>query len=113
MKAHALPKNIVPLLVLLLAPWAVSSFAKSQLAIHPSYRQARTAHIDLNTTLQSRATPEDERQVDIAPDSVSSELPHTAYLEDETGKPLPVAGTNGCRDLGLYLSYLRERGPPS
>jgi hypothetical protein len=49
----------------------------------------------------------------LAPQLVSSELPRAQNLEDDTLKGLVIAGRNRRRDLGLFLSYLRERGPPS
>lgn len=53
-----------------------------------------------------------DEQVYLTPVPVSSELARTANLENEVRKALLMAGRNGRRDLGLYLSYLRERGPP-
>ena len=48
----------------------------------------------------------------LAPQLVSSELPRAQNLEDDTLKGPVIAGGNRRRDLGLFLSYLRERGPP-
>ena len=53
-----------------------------------------------------------DEQVYLTPGPVSSELARTANLENESRKALLIAGRNKRRDLGLYLSYLRERGPP-
>ena len=49
----------------------------------------------------------------LAPHAVTSELPRAANLDDGTLKVRSVAGLDRRRDLGLFLSYLRERGPPS
>jgi hypothetical protein len=54
----------------------------------------------------------DEEQACLAPDPISSELPRAANVETELTTPSVIAGSNSRRDLGLYLSYLRERGPP-
>jgi hypothetical protein len=54
----------------------------------------------------------DEEQACLAPDPISSELPRAANVETELTTPPVIAGSNSRRDLGLYLSYLRERGPP-
>lgn len=52
------------------------------------------------------------RQVYLEPEPLFSELARAANLESETLKPIVIAGYDYRRDLGLYLSYLRERGPP-
>ena len=49
----------------------------------------------------------------LAPQLVSSELPRAQNLEQDTLKPRMFAGTNCRRDLGIFLSSLQERGPPS
>jgi hypothetical protein len=54
----------------------------------------------------------EEEQACLAPDPISSELPRAANVETELTTPPVIAGSNSRRDLGLYLSYLRERGPP-
>ena len=51
-------------------------------------------------------------QVYVTPNPVSSDVVRAAQLENEILKSLLSAGRNHRRDLGLYLSYLRERGPP-
>jgi hypothetical protein len=111
MKPHALPSSIagIPLLVLIIAPWANFLFATSQAADHLTDLRAQAAR---SSYLPAVEGSNDEEQVSLSPDSVSSELPRYAYLEDETGKSLVSVGTNWLRDPGLYLSYLRERGPP-
>ena len=53
-----------------------------------------------------------DEQVSLTPVPVSSELARIAILENESRKAILIAGRNKRRDLGLYLSYLRERGPP-
>ena len=53
-----------------------------------------------------------DQQVYLTPVPVSSELTRDANLEDESREALLIADRNKRRDLGLYLSYLRERGPP-
>ena len=53
-----------------------------------------------------------DEQSYLTPVPVSSELARAANLENESRKALLIAGRNERRDLGLYLSYLRERGPP-
>jgi hypothetical protein len=110
MKPHALPTSIagIALIVLSLAPRANPSFAKSQVA----YRLDVRSLLPGNTDPRMVDGSNDEEQGYVAPDSVSSELPGAANLEDEPGKPVITAGNNLRRDLGLYLSDLRERGPP-
>ena len=54
----------------------------------------------------------EEEQACLAPDPISSELPRAANIETELTTPLGIKGSNSRRDLELYLSYLRERGPP-
>jgi hypothetical protein len=54
----------------------------------------------------------EEEQGFLPPDKVSPELPRAASLAAEIGTPLVFAINNPRRDLGLYLSYLRKRGPP-
>jgi hypothetical protein len=54
----------------------------------------------------------EEEQACLAPDPISSELPRATNVETELTTPPVIAGSNSRRDLGLYLSYLRERGPP-
>ena len=49
----------------------------------------------------------------LAPPLVTSELPGAASIENDILKIPAVAGLDGRRDLGLFLSYLRERGPPT
>ena len=44
---------------------------------------------------------------------ISSELPASRKLEDDSLKTLVIAGSNCRRDLGIFLSCLRGRGPPS
>jgi hypothetical protein len=53
-----------------------------------------------------------DEQVYLTPVPVSSELARPANLENESRTALLIAGRNERRDLGLYLSHLRERGPP-
>jgi hypothetical protein len=73
---------------------------------------------ELRSTNFGEAGPElvgdssEEEQACLAPDPISSELPRTANVETELTTPPVIAGSNSRRDLGLYLSYLRERGPP-
>ncbi len=52
------------------------------------------------------------QQVYLTPVPVSSELARAASLEDESREASLIADRNKRRDLRLYLSYLRERGPP-
>ena len=54
----------------------------------------------------------EEEQACLAPAPISSELTRVANVETELTTPLGIKGSNSRRDLGLYLSYLRERGPP-
>ncbi|HTG18041.1 MAG TPA: hypothetical protein VK747_22535, partial [Blastocatellia bacterium] len=54
----------------------------------------------------------EEEQACLAPDPISSELPRATNVETELTTPLGIKGSNSRRDLELYLSYLRERGPP-
>lgn len=54
----------------------------------------------------------EEEQACLAPDPISSDLPRTTNVETELTTPPAIAGSNSRRDLGLYLSCLRERGPP-
>jgi hypothetical protein len=56
-------------------------------------------------------TIEDEQDI-LTPDPVSTELPRAANLERQTCKAVLTATGTDPRDLGLYLSYLRKRGPP-
>lgn len=51
-------------------------------------------------------------RVYLAPHLMSSEEPHTSNLDDDIPKALVITGDNRRRDLRLFLSYLRERGPP-
>ena len=53
-----------------------------------------------------------DAQLYLTPVPVSSELARTANLENESRTALLIAGRSERRDLGLYLSHLRERGPP-
>ena len=53
-----------------------------------------------------------DEQLYLTPVPVSSELARTANLENESRTALLIAGRGERRDLGLYLSHLRERGPP-
>jgi hypothetical protein len=48
----------------------------------------------------------------LAPDPIKSEVARSPSLETEVLSPVMIAGRNRRRDLGLYLSYPRERGPP-
>ena len=48
----------------------------------------------------------------LAPDPNQSEVARSPSLETEVLSPVMIAGRNRRRDLGLYLSYPRERGPP-
>jgi hypothetical protein len=41
-----------------------------------------------------------------------SEFPHVTSLEDESLRAVIIPAREHRFDLGLYLSYLRERGPP-
>jgi hypothetical protein len=111
MKRYALPTSFagIALTLLILAPWANFSFAKRKVADHLIDRNALAA---VSNYLPAVVASNDEEQVDLAPDDVSSELPRGAGLEEATGNQFVVPGTNPRRDLGLYLSYLRERGPP-
>lgn len=111
MKPHALPTSIagIALFVLILGAWANSSFADSHVADHFSDRHAVSDCANFLTALRGS---NDEEQIELAPDSVLSELPRDGYLDDEAGKPLVIASATRRRDLGVYLSYLRERGPP-
>ena len=52
------------------------------------------------------------RPVYLEPEPLFSELARAANLENETLKPVVFVGYDHRRDLGRYLSYLRERGPP-
>jgi hypothetical protein len=54
----------------------------------------------------------EEAQACLAADPISSELPRVANVETQLTTTLGIKGSNNRRDLGLYLSYLRERGPP-
>ena len=49
----------------------------------------------------------------LTPGSASTGPPRADNLEAEIHQVLLFASGNARRDLGLYLSYLRERGPPS
>ena len=53
-----------------------------------------------------------EEQGYLPSDPGAYELARAASVETEIPTPLTTVGCNGRRDLGLYLSYLRERGPP-
>ena len=53
-----------------------------------------------------------DEHVFLIPDPVSSELAGSEKLDTETCNAVLIAGGNDHRDPGLYLSYLRERGPP-
>jgi len=48
----------------------------------------------------------------LTPDPVAVELTRAANLGAAIHRVFLIAEGNGRRDLGLYLSYLRERGPP-
>lgn len=104
MKPHTLPTSIagIAIIVLILAPWVNSSLERSQVGAFLSDPDALGVTGPFN----------EEEQPYFAPDLVSPELPRAAYLDDEAGTSLLIAGTNGRRDLGLYLSYFQERGPP-
>jgi hypothetical protein len=54
----------------------------------------------------------EEEQACLAPDPISSELPRATNIETHFTTLLGINCSNSRRDLGLYLSYLRERGPP-
>jgi hypothetical protein len=54
----------------------------------------------------------EEEQAYLTPDPTSSEMPRAANVEPQLTTQLGIKGSNSRRDLGLYLSYLRERGPP-
>ena len=49
----------------------------------------------------------------LAPHPVTSEVPRAATFEDDIIKTQAAAALDRRRDLGLFLSYLRERGPPT
>ena len=49
----------------------------------------------------------------LVPQLVSSEVPSSRKLEDDSLKALVIAGSNCRRDLGIFLSSLRGRGPPT
>jgi hypothetical protein len=51
-------------------------------------------------------------QVWLAPARPPSEVARGANIEREFQTAVLIAIGDFCRDLGLYLSYLRERGPP-
>lgn len=54
----------------------------------------------------------ENEQVCLVPAPSPSELAPLTNLENESVRVVLVAGSNLRRNLGLYLSYLRERGPP-
>ena len=54
----------------------------------------------------------DSKCVYLALHEVSPELPRARQLEDDILKALVIGNRDRRRDLGLFLSYLRERGPP-
>jgi hypothetical protein len=56
-------------------------------------------------------TTEDDQDI-LTPDPVSTELARPASLERETCRAGLIAAGTDRRDVGLYLSYLRKRGPP-
>ena len=73
---------------------------------------------DLRALLFGRSDPAVGRDLNdehgyLAPQSVTSELPRAANFEDDTLKTQAAAALDRRRDLGLFLSYLRERGPPT
>jgi hypothetical protein len=53
-----------------------------------------------------------DEQVFLTPDPPSSDLARAANLEPVLCHAILISGGNDRRDLGLYLFYLRERGPP-
>lgn len=54
----------------------------------------------------------ENEQVCLVPAPSPSEFAQITNLENESLRAVMIAGSDLRRDLGLYLSYLRERGPP-
>ena len=132
MKPQAVPKSLTgaALIALIVAPWAYASFAKSQAAgrgaralkfaaascLHVFDRDKRShgnkADLPGKHPWIAGESKDEEQTCLISDDSVPCELARAAHLETESRAPLVIASQNRRRDLGLYLSYLRERGPP-
>ena len=51
-------------------------------------------------------------QIFLAPTQSAAEFPHATNVENDSLSAVMIASRDLRRDLGLYLSYLRERGPP-
>lgn len=85
---------------------------------HFAKSDEQSANADLRSILFDNGDPllagevSDERAC-VAPHLVSSELPRAHNLENNIPKDPVITGRDRGRDLWLFLSYLRERGPPS
>jgi hypothetical protein len=54
----------------------------------------------------------EDEQICLAPTQSASESQQATSLDRDSFTGVMIAGRDLRRDLGLYLSYLRERGPP-
>ena len=134
MKPQPVQKCLIGALLttLIVAPWAYTSFAKSRTEERGARKLQSTAvsflHVLAGFDSHKRSagnetdlaghpsiageSKDDEQTCLISDDSVPCELARAASFGTESRAPLVIAGQNRRRDLGLYLSCLRERGPP-
>lgn len=66
----------------------------------------------LGDTDYTEAGSLEKDQVCLVPAPTSSDFPQVASLERDSLRAVMIPCRERRRDLGLYLSYLRERGPP-